>query len=301
MQFDSKGSETAEGRDPTVPPMARLPVVTPEQLRQHPRFDEALHLSAGGLVRLSSGNRIFNRLLADKGRAVFAHFILYLHALPESAGGGLTAARMGALCAEMNICSRGRARALLALMRWAGHVAPLEAATDRRERPLAPTEAMVSLQRERWRIQYGAVSLLDPAMAAVPAALEHMVFFNHLALSMGRCYRAGFRLLDVVPALALIIERDGGVMVLNSLLVRGNEGAPPPAVAELARNFHISRAQVLHVLRVAEAEGLLTRGDVGAGRLTPQGRDALGGFYAGLFTVFINCAHEALYATRGRI
>lgn len=290
MQPESKAAASCNAR--------ALAAASPA-FRQHPKFEAALHLVATGLVDLYAGNRLFNRLLADKGRVVFAHFVLYLHALPESAGGGLTAARMAALCAETGICSRGRTRALLALMRWGGHIAPLEREGDRREKPLAPTDHMLALQRRRWALQFRAICMLDESLAGVHEALEQPAFFNHLIIAMGNSYRAGFRVLDTSSVLAPIAERDGGLMVLIAMLVRENEGALPPAISELSRKFNISRAQVLQVLRAAEAQNLVVRGDMGSGTLTPAGRAAIGDFFASLFALLAHSAHEAFRLTGG--
>lgn len=258
-----------------------------------------MHQAASGLVRLYAGNRLFNWLLADKGRVVFAHFVLYLHALPESAGGGLTAARMAALCTEQGICSRGRTRALLALMRWGGHIVAAENGSNRREKPLAPTADMLAVQRQRWHLQFCAIAMLDETLAGAPAALDNPHFFNHLVISLGRRYLAGFRVLRGAQTLAPLVEHDGGLMVLIALLVRENEGSPPPAISVLARKFHLSRTQVLCVLRLARAQGLAMQGEMGAWRITPAGHDAVGGFFATLFAALSDGAHEAYRLTGG--
>lgn len=203
---------------------------------------------------------------------------------------------MAALCAEMKICSRGRARALLSLMQWGGQIAPVESPRDRREKPLAPTDLMVGLQMARWRIMFRSISLLDPRYADIAQMLESRAFFNQMVIAMGLWYRAGHRLLSCAPALDTVVERDGGLMVLVALMVRADAGGPPPAIAELARAFHISRAQVLQVLRVAESRGIVARGDSGAGGLTPAGRAAIGDFFIALFVLLANCAREALHA-----
>lgn len=97
----------------------------------HPGFPLALARLAGGMTSLYSGNRLLNRLLSDRGRNFFGLLLLYLDALPASEGGGLTSARLAALCTATGLCSRGRAKAMLALMSWGGYVAPAASAALR--------------------------------------------------------------------------------------------------------------------------------------------------------------------------
>lgn len=87
VELDERGTKPRDLRETLG--FLEADVVAPDlhRWRLHPAFETALSVAAAGLVDLYSGNRIFNRLLADKGRVVFAHFVLYLHALPESEGG----------------------------------------------------------------------------------------------------------------------------------------------------------------------------------------------------------------------
>lgn len=264
-------------------------------VRSHPAFPEAMNQSAASMVSLYSGNRLLNRVLNDRGRLLFGFLALYLHALPAAQGGGLTVSRMAALAAETGVCSRGRAKAMLALLRWGGYLAPAEGGADRRMRPLVPTPRMVGLQRQRWQIQYRLISTLDPQVAEVEAALGDRGVFDALAIALGDGFRAGYRVLDHTPLLADIADRDSGVMILMALYVAEIEGLPAPSIAELARRFHVSRAHVLQLLKDAQSGGLLARdADAGAGRLTPRGHEALMDFFTSSFAFLRASAHVAL-------
>lgn len=264
------------------------------QLRAHPAFDAAMTASAGALVTLYSGNRLLNRVLNDRGRALFGFFALYLHAVPEAAGGGLTVSRMAAMAAEHDVCSRGRAKAMLALMRWGGYLAPAASEGDRRTRPLEPTARMVAQQVERWRLQYDALALIDPEMAEVSAHLDDRTVFDALSVALGEAFRSGYRVLDHAPLLTNIADRDSGFMILLALFVAEREGQAPPSIAELARRFHVSRAHVLQLLKDAQADALLARDAAsGAGRLTERGYDALAGFFVGTFALLRGGARAA--------
>lgn len=106
----------------------------------HPAFRPAVERLAGEISALYSGNRLLNRLLSDRGRNMLGLLVLYLDALPAAEGGGLTTARLVALCTATGLCSRGRTKAMLALMRWGGYVAPAPPGADRQVKPLVPQE-----------------------------------------------------------------------------------------------------------------------------------------------------------------
>ncbi|WP_238120545.1 MULTISPECIES: MarR family transcriptional regulator [unclassified Xanthobacter] len=269
---------------------------TLERLKAHPDFARAMTSSAAALAALYTGNRLLNRVLNDRGRTLFGFFALYLHALPEVQGGSLTVGRMAALAAETGVCSRGRAKAMLALMRWGGYLAPVEEGGDRRSKPLAPTARMLALHRQRWVSQFQAISQIDPQVATVVARLDDPAFFNRLAIALGDSFRSGFRVLDHAPLLADLADRDSGLMVLLSLHVAQASAQPSPSIADLARRFHVSRAHVLQLLKDAQAAGLVERDEGGGGGvLTALGHDALADFFAATFAL-LACAAKASLA-----
>ncbi|MFG1477246.1 hypothetical protein V5F53_01115 [Xanthobacter sp. V4C-4] len=271
------------------------------RLKSHPGFPSAVAASAVSLVELYSGNRLLNRVLNDRGRVLFGFFALYLDALPEAEGGGLTVSRMAALAAETGVCSRGRAKAMLALMRWGGYLAPADTADDRRLKPLVPTPRMVSQQCQRWQAQYRVIAMLDPRIAPMPAALCEREMFDALVIALATAFRAGYRVLGGMPRLADIADRDSGLMILIALLVAEAEGRDMPSIAELARRFHVSRAHVLQLLKDAEAGDLVARGEGGgAGQLTPAGHAALDDFFVASFAFLAGAAGAALEQVAAR-
>ncbi|MEP9354237.1 hypothetical protein ABLE93_11640 [Xanthobacter sp. KR7-65] len=266
---------------------------TREVLLAHPDFPRALARLAAGMTGLYSGNRLLNRLLSDRGRNVFGLLLLYLDALPPAEGGGLTAARLAGLCTMTGLCSRGRAKAILALMRWGGYVAPAAPGDDRRIKPLVPQPRLYALQKSRWTVLFGAIGLIDPDMARVPARLDDDAFVRALVIVLAQSYCAGYRVISAAPVLDDLVDHDSALMVLLMLLASEGNGTAPPAIADLARRFHVSRAHVLHLLRLCEERGLVERGARGAGRLSPAGRDALAQFFAGIFALMAGAARAA--------
>lgn len=263
-------------------------------------FEAALLAAARGTVEAYDNHPLLNRVLNDRGRMMFSFLAFYLDAQPE--GAGITAARMTGLCHETGLCSHGRAKALLALMRWSGYLAPAEGKGDRRERPLAPTARMWESFRTRWRLHFAAMEPLGAVATQALAVLDDPPFCRALVTAIGDSFRCGFRVLDAAPRLAPFADRDGGIILLFALLVAGEAGAPPPTVAELARRFHLSRTHVLQVLRDAMDAGLVVRetgreGEHQGYGLAAAGRAAIADFFASSFAL-LACTAQRAFAVR---
>jgi hypothetical protein len=259
----------------------------------HPAFQRAMVGLVGQISALYSGNRLLNRVLSDRGRNIFGLLVLYLDALPPDEGGGLTAARIVALCTSTGLCSRGRAKAMLALMRWGGYLASAAPSEDRRVKPLMPQEKLIALQHKRWRLVFDAGGAFDPDLARLAPRLAEDAFAQALAVVLGDAFIAGFRPISAAMELENLVDRDGGLMVLLALLTAEAASAEPPSIADLSRRFHLSRAHVLDLLRLSEERGLVERGVRGTGRLSPLGRDALKRFFACIFAVMSGAARVA--------
>lgn len=232
----------------------------------------------------------------DRGRVVYAFFVLYLHALPPAEGGGLTVGHLAALCEETGICSRGRAKALAALMRWGGFIEPASSASgDRREKPLAPTRHMLDLFRARWREHFRAIEALDPIAGPAADAIAEPAFLDRLAIGFGTGYRYGYRILAGLPGMARLSERDGGALVLMTFLVSRAAATPPPSISDLSRRFHISRAQVRQILRHAADERFMVEGADGW-HLTDLGQESIEDFLASMYCFQLAVARYALAA-----
>jgi hypothetical protein len=124
-------------------------------------------------VHLYRGNRILNYVGHDRGRLIIAILAFYLHVSRRSGDptSGLTAHGLKTLCVEQDVCSPGRARAMLSLLRLFGYVAPAPAG-DRRFKLLVPTELLIASLRQRWSAMFAAIALLKPEGAEARAALD---------------------------------------------------------------------------------------------------------------------------------
>lgn len=275
-------------------------------LRAHPNFLVASEQMARGLVELYRGNRLLNRILNDRGRAIFGMFALYLDATPDERGVGLTVTRIANLCQEAGICSRGRAKAIVMLMRWGGYleVGP-DSGPNRRQKPLVPTERMIHEQIKRWQRVFGALALVHPSAEEVLARLDDAGFRKALIREMGSRFQAGFRLRDYAPHALLFGERDAGLLIAWSLLISGTEGDVfPPAepvpvpVAALSRQFFVSRAHVLKLLREAEQLGLIERtpSATGSVRLLAPMHETMLNLFGAMFAAFADSGDAAVAA-----
>ncbi len=285
------------------------PALTPlsvAALRAHPGFERAMIVAANGIIAGFDGNPLVNRVMNDRGRSLFAVGALYLDATPDAFGRRLTPARMIDLATSMGLGSAGRAKAMLALLRWGGYLVPAQSedpsrstgAGDRRERPLAPTEKLRAVVRERWRTFFVALALIRPEGAAALAGLSDAGFERAFVAELGSAFRAGFRPLDRAPLLGPVSERDAGLVVMLVLVVASHEGGPPPPIARIASRFGVSRAHILDVLREAEAGGLIRRdGARSTPVVTPVLRESVEDLIAGVLAMALAAGTAALAQT----
>ncbi len=284
-------------------PGAPLSTEAVAALRAHPRFAEAARQVSQCLTSLYQGNRILNQLVNDRGRVLLGFLLLQLHYAkreddPQS---GLTAGRVVDLCVEHGICSRGRAKALLMLMRVGGYLAPAPGGPDKRIRLLVPTERLTALHYDRWRCQFRAIALILPEGERALQALDDPRFVPVFLDRLSGYFFSGHRVLGVSPELGAYIDRNAGLLILLSLLLASDAENPerpvPISISGLANRYSVSRAHVLKFLRDAAGDGLIARpgpGDQIA--LTPRFIEALEKFLANMFLFNVHAAREALAA-----
>lgn len=284
----------------------RTPTYSPaaiDELRGHPQFPLAARAAMRAVIPMYRSDRLLNALMSDRARSVFAHVALLLHYRGADRGEpGLTAGAMKDMCVELDLCSRGRCEAMLALMRAGGFFIGGQS-LDRRRRPLRPTEKLFALHRERWGSHYDAMCHVMPRAEIWRTVLaDEPDFLRELVLTLGEKYVAGFRLLDSDPSLGPFTERNAGMLILFSLALAGREEGPLPvnepvtlSINALATTFSVSRKHVLTLLRDAEAEQLLVRGGAANNEITmlPRGRDGLEIFWARLFLYFAEGAEQS--------
>ena len=237
-------------------------------IRDNPDFSSAVRRIVADIVEQHKRVWIFNRVINDRGRFLLAIAILSLHfeGLHEGPEKGLTAGRLKTLCVEEDICSAGRAGALLSALLQLGLVAPLHA-RDGRVRAFQATKSFLELNRERWTSVFiGMGDLLDDRDNLV-RRLSDERFIARLLDSLRKRYQSGFRLADAAPVLSQFIERDAGLMIAFALVAaiprNADNGVTSLTLSSLANVFSVSRSHVLGLMRVAECGGLTARQDDG--------------------------------------
>lgn len=282
----------------------RLAVVSPaaiSAMRAEPGFDEAARICAVNVIGLYRDSGLLNLVVNDQGRVVIGWFAIYLHL---SGGEGLTLSRILALTKRHRVCSAGRAAAIIGLMRATGYLAPVPS-DDRRERRLIPTERLMNGQWERWRCVLIALAHIRPEAKLSLAAMGDPAFDRSLVSDLFDHYLAGFRLIGAnVAELSLIGQRKAAIMILFSLFAARRPGERGETVAdlsvsELARRFHVSRAHVISVLRDAQTQGLLRRGQAEGDPVAvlPPLVEGVSKFLASGFLLMDHCSRRALNAT----
>jgi hypothetical protein len=283
---------------------AGMPRAEIAELQTHPQFQTACRGAASSMVDLYQGNRLLNTVVNDRGRLVIGYLALYLHfgthdGDPRS---GLTLGRLKTICVEQDICSAGRAEALIAVMRLFGYIEPAPDAADRRVRRLVPTEKLIVSYRERWERVMPALGRIRPQGDAALAAIPRIEFVSALVRQFTEHFLAGIRIMDHSPELTLFTDRNAGLMVVFSVLLDScDDGFTPTrpvtvSISALSRRFGVSRVHVRKMLRDAAAEGFIARpnGDDGPIVVQPRLTQATHAFFATVFLFNAHCISAAL-------
>jgi DNA-binding MarR family transcriptional regulator len=274
-------------------------------LRAHPQFTTAARLVANGFLSLYQGNRLLNTVVNDRGRMLMGYFALYLHYFNDPADplSGLTVSRMKQLCLEQNVCSAGRAEAMLLVMRLFGYLEQAPAGSDRRLRRLAATDRLIQSHHERWELILGATAHVLPDGRAALALVRQEDFTRCFVRELHGSFVRGLRILDYAPDLALFTDRNSGMMIMFSLLTAGepDDVFPPTrpvsvAISALSRRFGVSRVHVRKLIRDAEQQGFLFRSPDAEDRISlhPQLTEGALNFFATVFLFIAQCARQAM-------
>jgi hypothetical protein len=235
-------------------------------IEAHPRFSVAQRMLATSAVALTRGNRILSMIVTDRARYLIGIFAIHLHhqSRPGDPRSGLTLSRIIAICAEQKICSAGRVKAVLVLMRMFGYLASARSKEDRRLHRLVPTDALLALHRENFTFTLEAVAKLVPEGAEALAALRSPDFLSCLLSHYAGLHLEGFYYVDHVPEARMFFERNAGAVMLFSIWLASQvaDGVPsrdsvPILPAPLGRQFGVSRSHVRLMVQEAISAGLL--------------------------------------------
>lgn len=273
----------------------------------NPQFPASARQTASMFVDIHESNRILNLLISDRGRFFITLFALDLHFRRHEDGRGLTPSRLRDLCVEQNICSPTRVSAFLALLQFGGHIEPARVQGDRRIREFIPSKKLINTLCWRWHAQLvPAATVVRDAQRAIDH-LHQMDFVHCMVRLLAKHFCAGFRYADHLPALRLFSSRNGGLLVLFSILAADAncddvERIGKISISQLARNTSTSRAHVIKLLREAENEDLIKRLDNGNIMMAPKLVHDLHEFFAINYLILVHFSNRAidhLNAVRG--
>jgi hypothetical protein len=265
----------------------------------HPNMPLAVKAITTGLLDLYQRRPILNRVMNDRVRLAVSHIALYLH----YSGQGLTTNRFKQLCVQAGLGSPGRAVAVLALMRFAGMLKQETDAQRGQRQLLVPSESLLDLQRERFRVGFEALSHLSPVGAIGLTRLQEPDFFGSLMREIGNSLRLRQQPVRYAPKVNFFFERNSGAVILAWLILAGNadDTIPPTeafsvSIAALARRFAVSRIHVARTLAAAEEEHLLERDPPGSNlyRMMPELRETITTFTAALLALLATATNVAM-------
>lgn len=261
-----------------------------------PGFTAAFRQAIGRMLQLSDHGGRAPWFLSDRVQALLSHLLLMLEAEGPDDRSGLTPSRFKALCADLGLCSPGRASALLILLQMNNLLSVVPDASDRRLRRLVPTDTLRAVARERLEVMLSAALHFDPDVAATLSRLDEPRFVRALYRAFAVHLAAGCRPVGAAPDLLPFTSRNSGILILFALAqaaqdeAAGEEKVATVAIAALARRFRTSRAHVLRLLGEAEASGLVQRIDNGRGvSVAPRLEAALRRFLAAVWWLILSC------------
>jgi hypothetical protein len=229
------------------------------------------------------------------GRFAAGNWAIYLEATP----GGLTTARMSESLKRTTVSGPGRARALLAYLRFIGYVEPAPDAGDGRTRHFRTTVKMRRAFQDRIRRELEVRARLDPAIPALLGRFEtDPTAFDAFFVTISEVSFANMEL--AAPRkneLDLFSDRYAGLIILCEMLQRGAPGdsflprGPLDfTVAGLALRCDTSRMQVNTLLSRARQAGYLIPTGDGRERLSEPLLRNMEGLIAGTTDMVVGCA-----------
>ena len=257
----------------------------------HPRFADASHALAAGMLQLAAEDRVLDGVFKDAGRYFAAMMAFALHDQ-----GGLTLPALKALCVRSGLLSPGRARAML---RFLEHCRYLERRPggDHGADIYAPTPAFLAAWDQQFVASLKAASLIDPDVASLLGSGGQTARQTYGRIHAGGMAAAREGEQVVIAFLRVFLHPFAGNHIVWTLIGAAAEFPPrragPVSIAGLARTGGTSRAQVARIFREAADEGLTDLGSDGMVTFHPAARDELGFFYAIQLVLILAAAAQA--------
>lgn len=247
--------------------MSEFAFLSPQAVREHPRFREAADCLIDGLAALYGDDALLVRRLVEYERAIAFMLAIALDASHDPAQPETwpTVARLRQMLATMQIFSERRIDDLVSSMREDGLFTVERADNDRRVRLLKPSERALELDRAWLATFHAPLALLSPSRAT-DLALAHDAAYQ-------RAYRvAGIQTTPIASQIVhandtadYFIKATAGTRIFALLLqsVRGRDDrrTDPGFYSQAAGPSTVSRVHIRNVLNGAADLGLVTLSD----------------------------------------
>ncbi len=272
-----------------------IPDATFRRLAEHPLYDAIVREFMQGSMALAAGDRRVDDIFKDMGRYGAALWAVYLHFT-----GGLTLPRLKEICARSGVLSPGRARALLIYLQYLGYVKTLPK-TEPGPAHYAPSDVLLHALKAHARLGLAAMAAVDPVFQVVLDHFDDPAVFQTYIVKFGEgAFNSVVAIDSNRPIWPVFLMRNAGMQMLYCLLLAeadAREKDPPEkpkiSVASLSRQLNVARSHVLHVLRLAEKDKLLSRTGSGEIVLSDDFRRTAG---RALQLQLLGCAFSGAYA-----
>ncbi|MBS0279142.1 MAG: hypothetical protein JSR81_16080 [Proteobacteria bacterium] len=243
----------------------RIPPAMYERLQGHPNYPATIQGFAARVLDISRIDVSFDGICKDVSRYGAAQWVVYLHLT-----GGLNLPRLKQMCVSSRLLSPGRARALLLYLRYIDFVEPLGRREHGEAAQYRPTAALFAAWIALARAALEAMALVEPATNAAIAKLGERDFLHALLRHMGEGFlQASMALPQDTSFFRVFLHRNAGLQFLYWMIVMARDhgdGFPPRKpialnISAVAQDLNVSRTHVRRMLRAAEEEGLLLRGE----------------------------------------
>ena len=248
-----------------VPPWEQVRFLSAEEIRSHPRFQDAHDCFVDELLTLYGDDRRMIRSLVEFVRAVSFMMIVCLDAMydPDDPSTCVTLARLQAAALEpMGITNSRRVADLVGEFEADGFLTRHVSPHDRRAHILRPTDKMLAADREWLAAFHAPLALLYPEEPMYRAAMArdrvHQAAYRKVSLST-----VGFaeKIISTNPEIGFFLSHDVGIRVLMVLvsMVRGKTPARTPSgfYTTAAERTGVSRTHVRNLMHAAAEQGLV--------------------------------------------
>jgi hypothetical protein len=238
--------------------------------RRHPAVGEAVDRYTSAILAVREDAAYAFKLLSKEER-YRAFMIFGLMSAMDEKGYGLPNGLFASYCEQAAGISKRTAQTTLQLLVHYGFAQMRIDPSDRRSRLYRAEPKLVQFLTDWIEASLIALRLLD-----VPAAQEATPrqLMPALTVSGSDAYaQDGYVFFPDPDFRHLFAEIEGGSLVVMAVVASAREGGPGPSRGDLARRFHMSRAQVTRIVAVGRESGLFGADEAGAPTVTARLED----------------------------